>query len=82
MLVASTGAASAAEPNNTACLGYDFSYYAQEGAPGPVLTFDSGAGFGLFNATLAQAVPGLGYPIQLHLAGAISDAYVLNSCND
>ena len=76
------GAASSAQPNNRACLGTDFSTYARYGAPGPVLTFDAGSGFGQFNAWLAQRVPGLGLPIQVHLAGYISDFYVLNSCND
>ena len=76
------GAAASAEPNNKAWLGTDFSTYARYGAPGPVLTFDGGAGFGQFNAWLAQQVPGLGRPIQLHLAGYISDAYSTNSCND
>ncbi len=76
------GTASAAEPNNQACLGTDFSTYARYGAPGPVVVFDAGAGFGQFNASLAQRVPGLGLPIQLHLAGVIPDWYLSNSCND
>jgi len=77
-----TAAAFGAEPNNQACLGTDFSTYARYGAPGPVLSFDDGAGFGQFNASLAQRVPGLGLPIQLHLAGYVPDTYVANSCND
>ena len=81
-LTLGVGSALGAEPNNQACLGTDFSSYAREGAPGPVLTFDPGAGFGQFNASLAQRVPGLGFPIQLHLAGYLPDAYVVNSCND
>lgn len=76
------GGVIAAEPNNQACLGEDFSSYARYGSPGPLLSFDAGAGFGLFNATLAQAVPGLGFPIQFHLAGYIPDWYVANSCNN
>ncbi len=71
-LVALPAAALAAEPNNQACLGDDFSSYAQAG----------GSSFGQFNASLAQYVPGLGYPIQLHLAGYIPDATISNSCND
>lgn len=70
-VLAVPGAALAAEPNNQACLGNDFSGYAQ-----------AGSSFGQFNATLAQAVPGLGYPIQLHLGGYISDDTITNSCND
>lgn len=80
--VLSSGAASAATPNNRGCLGEDFSTYARYGAPGPVLVFDGGSGFGQFNASLAQWVPGLGLPIQLHLAGFLPDGYVSNSCND
>ena len=80
--VALAGSAMAAQPNNQACLGHDFSTYAQSGAPGPILVTESGSGFGQFNASLAQAVPGLGLPIQTHLAGFIPDAYLVNSCND
>ena len=72
LMLAFPVAASAATPNNQGCLGTDFSGYAQAG----------GASFGQFNAGLAQSVPGLGYPIQLHLAGYISDATSPNSCND
>lgn len=64
--------ARAAKPKNQACLGIDFSGYAQAG----------GAYFGQFNAALAQRVPGLGLPIQLHLAGYVPDSTVPNSCND
>ena len=67
-----------AQPNNQACLGADFSTYAREGSA----ISGSGAGFGQFNASLAQYVPGLGFPIQVHLAGGIPDAYVVNSCNN
>ena len=76
------GVVAAAEPNNQGCLGTDFSTYARYGAPGPIVVFGPGAGFGQFNASLAQAVPGLGLPIQFHLAGAIPDRYLLNSCNN
>jgi hypothetical protein len=72
LVVAFPVAAFAAEPNNQACLGKDFSSYALAG----------GSSFGQFNAGLAQYVPGLGYPIQLHLAGWIPDSTVPNSCND
>lgn len=72
----------AAEPAEQGCLGTDFSTYARYGAPGPVLSFGPGSGFGQFNAALAQQVPGLGLPIQIHLAGFIPDGYVINSCND
>ena len=71
LVLAIPTAALAATPNNQACLGEDFSGYAQ-----------AGSGFGQFNAALAQSVPGLGYPIQLHLGGYISDGTILNSCND
>ncbi len=70
--LASPVATLAATPNNQACLGHDFSSYAQAG----------GSSFGQFNAWLAQYVPGLGYPIQLHLAGYIPDTSIPNSCND
>ncbi len=72
LVVAFPVSALAAEPNNQACLGKDFSSYARAG----------GSSFGQFNAELAQYVPGLGYPIQLHLAGYIPDGYIPNSCND
>lgn len=70
--------AHAAKPNNQGCLGADFSTYARYGSAisGP------GSEFGQFNATLAHAVPGLGLPIQFHLAGFIPDGYVVNSCNN
>ena len=70
--------AHAATPNNQGCLGADFSSYARYGSKisGP------GSEFGQFNASLAQAVPGLGLPIQVHLAGFIPDSYVVNSCNN
>lgn len=82
LAVSVAGGVLAAEPNNHACLGNDFSTYARYGAPGPVVTFAPGAGFGQFNASLAQSVPGLGLPIQFHLAGFIPDGYLVNSCNN
>ncbi len=66
------GPASAGAPNNQACLGNDFSGYASA----------DGSGFGLFVASLAWFAGGLGLPINLHLAGLISDSSVPNSCND
>jgi hypothetical protein len=75
-------AASAATPNNQACLGKDFSTYARFGSPGPVIVTEPGSGFGQFNAALAQSVPGLGLPIQIHQAGLTPDSLVTNSCND
>lgn len=77
------GLAHAAQPNNQGCLGADFSTYARYGTPdGSVLQNEPGSGFGQFNASLAQAVPGLGLPIQIHLSGGIPDWYVANSCNN
>jgi hypothetical protein len=75
-------AASAATPNNQACLGEDFSTFARFGSPGPVIVTEPGSGFGQFNAALAQSVPGLGAPVQFHLAGGLPDSVVINSCND
>ena len=72
------GPALAAKPNNQACLGTDFSTYARYGSE----ISASGAGFGQFDAALAQSVPGLGLPIQFHQAGLIPDSYVENSCNN
>src|SRR5512139_3980307 len=63
--------AHAAVPNNQGCLGTDFSTYARYGSD----ISGAGADFGLFNASLAQFVPGLGLPIQTHLAGFIPDSY-------
>lgn len=74
--------AAAAEPANQACLGKDFSSYAREGTSGGFVSFAAGSGFGLFNASLAQRAGGLHDPIQLHLAGAVPDFIVPNSCND
>ena len=74
--------ATAGEPANQACLGKDFSSYAREGTSGGLVSFAPGSGFGLFNASLAQRAGGLDAPIQLHLAGAVPDFIVPNSCND
>lgn len=70
--------AHAGVPNNQGCLGTDFSTYARYGSD----ISGAGADFGRFNAALAQSVPGLGLPIQFHLAGLIPDSYVTNSCNN
>jgi hypothetical protein len=68
---ASTGhSAFAAQPNNQACLGNDFSGYAQGGSL-----------FGGFVNTLATGTKGIGNEIQLHLGGLVPDS-VPNSCND
>ncbi len=80
--IGAAGSAMAAQPNNPGCLGTDFSTYARYGASGGYVTYDAGAGFGQFNAALAQSVPGLGLPIQLHQAGFIPDGYLVNSCNN
>jgi len=61
----------AAEPNNQACLGNDFSGYAQGGSQ-----------FGDFVSLLATSTQGIGNEIQLHLHGLIPDSVIPNSCND
>jgi hypothetical protein len=61
----------AAKPNNQACLGRDISTYAQEGR-----------NYGAFVATLALTTDGVGDEIRAHLAGAIPDAVLPNSCNN
>lgn len=63
-------AALAAKPNNKACLGKDFSVYAQ-----------GGSAFGSFISTVI-AVGGAGAEVQAHLAGDIPDWVIPNSCND
>ena len=62
--------AAAAQPNHQACLGEDVRSYAQGG---PV--------FGAFVSGVV-AVDGAGAEIQAHLAGAIPDEAIHNSCND
>ncbi|MEU0312562.1 hypothetical protein [Nocardioides sp. NPDC006273] len=62
--------ATAAQPNHQACLGHDFRAYAE-----------AGPGFGAFTSGLA-ADGGVGEEVQAHLAGAIPDAVIPNSCND
>ena len=61
----------AAKPANHACLGADFSGYAQGGSV-----------FGGFVAGLASGTNGIGGEVQAHLAGDIPDAVIPNSCND
>lgn len=69
---ASTGhLAFAAQPSNQACLGNDFSGYAQGGSL-----------FGEFISTLATSTQGIGNEIQLHLGGLVPDPVIPNSCND
>jgi len=62
-------AATAAKPNQQACLGKDIRAYAQ-----------AGAGFGSFVSLLADG--GAGLEIQAHLAGFVPDSQIHNSCND
>ena len=64
-------AAFAAEPNNQACLGSDFSGYAQGGSL-----------FGSFVSFLAMFTQGIGNEIQAHLAGLVPDSTIPNSCNN
>ncbi len=62
--------AAAAQPNRQACLGEDIRAYAQ-----------GGSAFGaLVSGVLA--VDGVGTEIRAHLAGAIPDEVIPNSCND
>lgn len=67
--VAIAPAATAAKPNQQACLGKDIPAYAQ-----------AGAGFGSFVSVLADG--GAGDEIQGHLAGQVPDTTINNSCND
>ena len=64
-------AAFAAKPNNQACLGHDFSGYAQGGSL-----------FGDFILFLATFTQGIGNEIQAHLAGLVPDSTIPNSCNN
>jgi hypothetical protein len=63
--------AEAAEPNNQACLGNDFSGYAK-----------GGSDFGAFVSGLAQNTQGIRNEVQAHLAGQVPDSVIENSCND
>lgn len=69
MVAALATPASAAQPNNQACLGQDIRTYAA-----------AGAGFGEFVVLLSDG--GVGTEIQAHLAGLVPDAAISNSCND
>ena len=69
---ATTGhVAFAAQPNNQACLGHDFSGYARGGSL-----------FGDFVSFLATFTQGIGNEIQAHLAGLVPDSTIPNSCNN
>ena len=71
LILTSAQAAMAAEPNNQACLGSDFSGYAQ-----------GGEAFGGFMSGLATGTGGVGNEIQAHQAGLIPDTVIPNTCND
>jgi hypothetical protein len=60
----------AAKPNNQACLGHDFSGYAQARI------------LGGFVSAVASTTQGLGSEVQAHLAGLVPDEVIENSCND
>ena len=64
-------AALAAKPANQACLGKDFSGYAQTFQP-----------FGQALLGLGVIEGGLGDEVQLHQAGLIPDVVLPNSCNN
>ena len=61
----------AGPPNDQACLGNDFSGYAQ-----------GGSSFGAFVSGIASSTQGVGTEIQAHLAGQIPDSVIPNSCNN
>ena len=71
IMPATTPVAFAAKPNNQACLGNDFSGYAQGGSL-----------FGDFISFLAMFTRGVGNEIQAHLAGLVPDSTIPNSCNN
>ncbi len=62
--------AAAAQPNHQACLGEDIRTYAK-----------GGSAFGGF-VSGSLAGDGVGVEIQAHLAGALPDDAIANSCND
>ncbi len=64
----------AAQPANKACLGKDFSGYAEDGTPY--------GDFGPFVSGLASSTQGVGSEFQAHLAGQVPDEVIPNSCND
>jgi len=61
----------AAQPNNQACLGPDFSGYAQGGSL-----------FGDFISFLATFTLGIGNEVQARLVGLVPDTTIPNSCNN
>jgi len=69
LAVALASPATAAQPNQQACLGEDIRTYA-----------GMRAGFGAFVSGLSQG--GVGEEIQAHLAGDVPDTVTPNSCND
>lgn len=71
MVLAMAHPAMAGTPANQACLGHDFSGYAQ-----------GGSAFGSFVSGLASTTTGVGTEIQAHLAGGIPDTTIPNTCND
>jgi hypothetical protein len=70
-ILVGAASASAAQPANQACLGHDFSGYAQ-----------GGSAFGGFVSTVASNTQGIGGEVQAHLAGLVPDTVIPNSCND
>lgn len=66
-----TTTTSATQPANQACLGEDISSYAQ-----------GGPDFGAFISDMATTTGGAGDEVQAHLAGAVPDTVLPNSCND
>lgn len=76
MFAAAGGTALAARPNNQACLGKDFSSYAQNFRPfGQVIT-----SFAVGGTPIIEG--GIGDEVQNHLAGLVPDAVLPNTCND
>jgi hypothetical protein len=68
--------ASAAKPANQACLGKDFSGYAQAFPPfGQLIT-----SFAIGGTPIIEG--GLGAEVQGHLAGLVPEGVFPNSCND
>ena len=75
-LFATTHSALAAQPNNQACLGKDFSGYAKAFRPfGQVITHFEVGGTPIITG-------GIGDEVQNHLAGLVPDYVIPNSCNN
>ena len=76
--LAGTGNAEAATPAGQACLGHDFSGYARSDDLHPfgktLTTFEVGG--------VRVISRGLGTEVQAHLAGAVPDSLLPNSCNN